>query len=130
MYKNAAYNFEIFEEPKQEKSARIFNLPSDEIRKKRQAKEKILLLTKSFCMLIVSGIAVGGFIFGQAKLTEYSHQVSISSKELDDLKNRNDQLNIKLVSEKVNSDMSIAPLKERGSVEIVSIDAGDKVEIK
>ena len=81
-------------------------------------------------MLIVSGIAVGGFIFGQAKLTEYSHQVSISSKELDDLKNRNDQLNIRLVSEKVNSDMSIAPLKERGSVEIVSIDAGDKVEIK
>ncbi len=130
MYKNAAYNFEIFEDPKQKKSAQILNLPSIESRKNKQAKEKLLLLIKSFCILIASGATVGGFIFGQAKLTEYNHQIYTSSKELDDLKNRNDQLNIKLVSENITSNNSVVPVKEKESVEILTIDAGDKVEIK
>lgn len=130
LYKNSAYNFEIFEDSKQKKPTQIFNLPIKEARKKRQAKEKLLLLTKSFCSLIASGLTVGCFIFGQAKLTEYTHQISISSRELDDLKNRNDQLNIKLESEKISSNNILESVKEKNSVEMVIIDAGDKAEIK
>lgn len=130
LYKDVAYNFEVFEEPKKKKSSQVINLPAGELRAKRQSKEKLLLLTKRFCILIASGIAVGGFVFGQAKLTEYTHQISVSLKELEDLKSRNAQLSIKLVSEEIDSGKCSNSLKERSSVEIVNIDAGDKAEIK
>jgi len=130
LYKNVAYNFEVFEEPKRKKSARVINLPADELRAKKQSREKLLLLTKSFCILIASGMVVGSFIFGQANLTEYTHQISISLKELEDLKSRNAQLNIRLVSKEIDSGECSNSLKERNSVEMVNIDAGDKAEIK
>ena len=126
MYNNSAmYDFEIFEKPIEK--AKVYELPSVNERRSKKHAEKLKFYTRCFSLILTSAVMVGGFLFGQAKLVECNSKVAVSSRELDELKSKNEQLGIKLNSANANKNFSNKDVEE--CVEMVEISSGDKAKI-
>lgn len=122
---NTAYDFGVFEEQKQKKSGQVIKLPSKNKKAKIKKKERLLFWFKIISAVVFFGVVFAAFLYGQAILTEYTHRISVYSKELDDLKNTNNQLELKLVSEKLDINNTRINNKNTKSVEHIIINAGD-----
>jgi len=125
-----AYDFETFQSSATQKQATIIELPSLESRRKNKYKQKLKFWTVCFSVFLASGIGVGGFLFSQAKLAEYTYHAAMIGKKLEEFKNQNEQLRIKLISNSkgVSSDSTSVNSKE-DYVEVIAIPAGDKAEL-
>ena len=122
---NIAYDFGVFEEQKPRKSGQVIKLPSKHQRLKIKKREKFLFWLKITSAVSFFGVVFGAFLFGQAVVAEYTHKISIYSKELEDLKSTNNQLELKLVSKKSENNNKYYNNKNVKSVEPVIISAGD-----
>ena len=117
----------MFEEKAEKiQKARVYSLPDLESRRKKKRKEKLRLYLKCFSVVFASGAAVGGILFGQARLVEYNSQIAACTCELEEIKSTNEQLEIKLSA--INT--SKESYNKDKCVEIITVAAGDKAEIK
>lgn len=123
------YDFEMFQDRETQRQAQIVELPSLESRRKKAANQKLKVWVKCFSLFMVSATAIGGFLFGQARLAEYASEISVSSSELNEFKNRNEQLEIKLVEERSKSKPVHSMCHEKSPVEKVTVLAGDKSKV-
>lgn len=121
---NTVYNFQAFEEQKQ--PAKVYNLPSVGARKRRKQQQKLRVYIACFSGVVSLGAAIGGLLFGQAKLVEYNSQITMISSELEEIKGKNEQLSVKLSAICDNK----KDYEEEKCVEIITVAAGDKAEIK
>lgn len=122
---NIAYDFGIFEEQKPKKSGQVIKLPSKNQRVKIKKRERLLFWLKIISSIGFFGVVFGAFLFGQAVVAEYTHKISVYSKELDDLKSTNSQLELKLISKKSETNNLHINNKNTNSVEHIIINAGD-----
>ena len=123
---NAVYNFEAFEDKSRKQKTKIYNLPDINSRKIAKNKQKLKAYLGCFSVVLSLGCAIGGLLFGQAKLVEYNSKISATTCELEEIKSRNQQLEIKLgafCNSKEN-------LKDDKCVEIITVASGDRAEIK
>lgn len=121
---NAVYNFQAFEEQKQ--SAKVYNLPSVGARKRKKQQQRLRVYIACFSGVVSLGAAIGGLLFGQAKLVEYNSQINMISSELEEIKGKNEQLSVKLSAICDNK----KNYEDEKCVEIITVAAGDKAEIK
>ena len=121
---NAVYNFQAFEEQKQ--SAKIYSLPSISTRKRKKQQQKLRVYMACFSGVVSLGAAIGGLLFGQAKLVEYNSKITTITSELEEIKGKNEQLSVKLSAICDNK----KDYEEEKCVEIITVAAGDKAEIK
>ncbi len=128
MYNNAVYNFEMFQE-QPSRQAQIVELPSLKSRHQRRANKKLKAWVKYFSVFMISAVSIGGFLFGQVMLSEYTHEISVNSAKLDEFKNRNEQLEIKLIEENSKTDSVHNTVKDSSSIERIIVTAGDKAKI-
>lgn len=128
---NFAYNFEVFEEKKSKKLASVVFLPDKKQRLELKKREKFLFWFKSIVSVFGIAMTIGGLVFGQAIVSECTHQVSVYTKELEESKSRNDQLEMRLVSQSFNnSNLEYGKNISTRSIEQVIISAGDIIELK
>lgn len=127
MYNNTVYDFNMFEQNEKVNQTKIYELPSLESRRKKKLLDKLKFYGKCISAVFISGAAIGGLLFGQAKFVEYNDKAAIESRKLEECKNRNEQLKIRL-----NGKTDIPDAKEdaKECVETVTISSGDKAEIK
>lgn len=118
---NAAFNFEVVEEQRKVRKARIVRLPSKKARKVAKLKSQRMLLASAFSIFCVCALGVSGFIMGQAQLTEIVDKSGKAARELEQIQSLNTQLSVKLKS--LNSTNSFA--KSDTPVEIVKVHKGD-----
>ena len=121
---NAVYNFQAFEEQKQ--SAKIYSLTSISTRKRKKQQQKLRVYMACFSGVVSLGAAIGGLLFGQAKLVEYNSKITTITSELEEIKGKNEQLSVKLSAICDNK----KDYEEEKCVEIITVAAGDKAEIK
>jgi len=125
-----AYDFETFQSSAPQKQSTIIELPSLDSRRKSKYKQKLKFWTVCFSVFLASGVGVGGFLFSQAKLAEYTHHAAMIGKKLEEFKNQNEQLQIKLASNSpVVSSESNGVTPREDYVEVITISAGDKAEL-
>lgn len=129
MYDNAVYDFEMFQEQQPKRQAQIVELPSLESRRKKKANKKLKIWVKYFSVFMISAVSVGGFLFGQVMLSEYASEISVNTTKLNEYKNRNEQLEIKLMEENSKSNSVHNKVQSNNSVERVTVLAGDKSKI-
>ncbi len=123
MYNNSAvYDFNIFKEETQK--AKIYELPSFEARKRKRNSEKFKFCAKCLSLLLTSAVAFGGFLLGQAKLTEYGFMIDKKSAELQEFKSENKQLQMRL--DAANSFDNISVNNGNSCVEPITISSGDR----
>lgn len=122
------YDFEMFQE-QPSRQAQILELPGLESRRQRKANKKLQAWVKYFSVFMISAVSVSGFLFGQVMLSEYTHEISINNAKLNECKNRNEQLEIKLMEENSKSDLVHNTVKDSSSIERIMVTAGDKAKI-
>lgn len=128
MYNNAVYDFEMFQE-QPSRQAQIVELPSLKSRRQRKANKKLKAWVKYFSVFMISAVSIGGFLFGQVMLSEYTHEISVNNAKLNEFKNRNEQLEIKLMEENSKSNLVHNTVKDSNSIERIIVTAGDKAQI-
>ena len=129
---NFAYNFEVFEEKKAKKSGHIVKLPDKKQRLELKKREKFLFWLKLTVNAFIISVIIGGFVFGQAIVAEYTHRASVCAKELEEIESRNDQLEMRLVSQNFSNNNSFDCNSKNISfrpVEQIIISAGDVIEL-
>lgn len=129
-YSNRAYDFEMFESNNAKKLAQVVELPSLVSRKKAKYVRKLKIWSIGFSVFLTIGVGVGGVLFSRAKLAEYAYCKSESLKKLEESKNKNEQLQIKLASENSQADQVSEDISKDAYVEILAISTGDKSKIK
>lgn len=128
MYNNAAYDFNAFKEREAERRAKVYELPNRKSRLEKKRVEKLKFFGRCLSLVLGSALTVCVTLFGQAKLVECSSQAEAKSVELEELKIRNKQLEMKLGH--ANAASKAAGQKSEGFVETVTISSGDKAIIK
>ena len=128
--KNAAYDFNLQEQTQRESKRRgeVIKLPGQKERRLQKVLMQKIFVGSAFSLFLVAAASVSVFVFGQAKLTELTDQLSKAKKELDDCKSVNGGLNMKLESIK-NSD-NYNSLALHDNVEIVKVHRNDVAYIK
>lgn len=130
---NFAYNFETYENLEQspaKKSGQVVQLPDKNKRLALKKREKFLFWFKLLTSAFLVAFVVGGFVFGQAIIAEYTNQVSVCQKNLDEIKSSTDQLEMRLVYYNFNkSDFSQKNSNSSRSVEQIVISTQDVSEI-
>ena len=128
-YSNEAYDFGIFESSSAKKLAQVVELPSVGSRNKSRYVQKLKVWSMCFSVFLTAGIGIGGILFSQAKIAEYTYCKSESLKKLEESKNKNEQLQIRLASEN-NVDVDLEASSKDNYVEVLAISAGDKSKMK
>lgn len=124
--KNAAFDINMIPK-KSRKSAQIFELPNGRERKQQKIRSMKMAVYSAFSVFFASAMGVSVFIFGQARLTEFTDKVSKASKQLEQCKSENTALMLSagsysLLNDSENFDSS--------NVEIVKVPSADSVSIK
>ena len=121
---NAAFNFEVVEEQKKVKKARIIRLPDKKARKAAKLKSQRMLLASAFSVFCACALGVSGFIMGQVQLTEIVDKSGKASRELEQIQSLNTQLSVKLKSLVATNSFE----KNEVHVEVVKVHKGDSAK--
>lgn len=82
------------------------------------------LIIGSFILAIV----IGSFVYGQAVVASYTHQISTYSSKLEELRSFNDQLEIRLVSRNfISNNVTNNRTKTIKAVEHIVVSSQDKI---
>lgn len=134
--KNLAYDMSLFEERKyiDEKKDNILILPKKKVKINRKNKLRTMLVaavTFSFSVAIV-----GAILFNQAQLAEFTDKTNQLSKQLEECRSENTQLQMKIKErfspeEVENYATSNLDMKKTSpsQVEYFSLSSGDKAEL-
>ena len=131
--KNAAYDLSLFEEKPQKNN--LVRLNVKKIRRIRALKAKLAVIFSG--LLICMGVSLGMamFISGQAKLAEYTEEITQLNKQYCENESIVTQLNMKkkaeICKEEVESRIKTEfEIDEGGSVEYINVMNDSKGEIK
>lgn len=136
--RNAAYDISIFEERKYspEKRDNIVELPGKRSKSKQKSKLNIMSVMFTAITFSASVAAVGTMLSNQVQLTEIADKTNQLTKQLEESKSENTQLEMKIKEkfspEKVTYHAQNELAMEQTSpsqVEYISLSAGDKAEL-
>ncbi len=118
--RNAAYDFGALEERKRKKS-KVLRFPNKQKILKSRSRAQKSLLTGVFSLFLISAAGVSAFIAGQVRLTEVTDKTEKAYKELEQCKSINTELEMKLESKKMDSQLEGAKSSHVAQTEIVKI---------
>ena len=126
--RNAAYDFNLQEQREFKRRGEIIKLPGRKERRLQKLLMQKILIGSIFSLVCVVATGVSAFIFGQAKLTELTDQISKAKKELDECKSINVGLNMKLESTKNLEDYKFSAPYD--NVETVKVHKNDVAHVR
>lgn len=136
--KNVAYDISLFEEhkPLDVNKNNVLKLPKNNVNAKLKAKNHLMTLVFTVLTFSLSVAIVGTMVFNQVQLTEITDKTNKITKQLEESRSENTQLQMK-VNEKLAPGMveeyaKSKLLMEKTSpcqVEYFSLSTGDKVEV-
>lgn len=125
-----AYDFEVFQSNIAEKKATIIELPDLESRRKTRYNQKLKFWAICYSAFFIAGLGVGGFLFSQAKLAEYTYYSSVVEKKLEEFKSQNEQLQVQLASSaKIKDKENDKSIPKEDYVEVITLSTSDKAEL-
>lgn len=135
--RNAAYDFSLFEEKKQEEKSKVLRLPKRKAQNKANKRVKLVFATGSIMAVVAAGFMFSIFLNGQVKLTELTEEITQVSKQLEESESIYTQLSMKkeealslnIVEQRAKDELKMKKV-DASQIEYINVNCGDKAEIK
>ncbi len=135
--RNAAYDFALFEEKKQEEKSKVLRLPKRKAQNKANKRVKLVFATGSIMAVVAAGFMFSIFLNGQVKLTELTEEITQVSKQLEENESIYTQLSMKkeealslnVVEQRAKDELKMKKI-DASQIEYINVNCKDKAEVK